>query len=97
MIVCVLTNFFNLEGNQTIINVDVASGLHNLGDVVVVEPQNFLVTFLLVLVVQCDLNGLTLLELNLSSTALNKTKERELVHCQDEKSLHEIFIQLFVQ
>lgn len=52
MLVCVLTNFFNCEGNQTIINVDVASFLHNLGDVLVVQPQNLLVAILHVLVVE---------------------------------------------
>lgn len=55
------TNVFNLEGNQTIINIDVASCLHNLSDVLVVEPQNFLITFLFVLVVKRDLDGFTLL------------------------------------
>lgn len=44
--ICVLTNFFDLKGNQTIINIDVASDLHNLGDVLVVKPQNFLITLL---------------------------------------------------
>lgn len=91
--VCVLTNFLNLQGNQTIINVDVAAGLHNLGDVLVVEPQDFLITFVLVLVVKCELDGFTPLELNLSGATLNKTKEKELVHFQDESH----FMQLFVQ
>lgn len=77
-----LTNFFNLEGNQTIINIDVTSHLHDLGDVLVVEPQNLLVTFLLVLVVECDLDGFTLLQLNLSSATLNRTK-RKSVDSQD--------------
>lgn len=80
MIVCALTNFLNLEGNQTIINVDVASGLHNLGDVLVVEPQNFLIALLHPLVVQCELDGFTLLELDLSGATLNETRERERVH-----------------
>lgn len=70
-----LTNLFNREGNQTIINVDVASGLHNLGDVLVVEPQNFLITFLHVLVIECELDCVTLLELNLSSAALTPGRE----------------------
>lgn len=70
-----LTNLFNREGNQTIINVDVASGLHNLGDVLVVEPQNFLITFLHVLVIERELDCVTLLELNLSSAALTPGRE----------------------
>lgn len=70
------TNVFNLEGNQTIINIDMASCLHNLGDVLVVEPQNFLITFLFVLVVKCDLDGFTLLQLNLRSATLNKTRRK---------------------
>lgn len=74
MVACALTNFFDTEGNQTIINVDVASGLHNLGDVLVVEPQNFLITFLHVLVIERELDGLTLLELNLSSATLKRSK-----------------------
>lgn len=77
---CALTNFFNHEGNQTIINVDVASSLHDLGDVLVVEPQNFLITFLHVLVVECELDGFTLLELDLSSATLNNTGGTGLVH-----------------
>ncbi len=87
MVACALTNFFDAEGNQTIINVDVASGLHDLSDVLVVEPQNFLVTFLHVLVIECELDGLTLLELNLSSATLNESREREREHLfivQDE-------------
>lgn len=76
MTVCALTNFFDQKGNQTIVNVDVASGLHNIGDVLVVEPQNFLITFVHVLIIECDLDGITLLELNLSSATLNKTRER---------------------
>lgn len=77
MIVCLLTDIFNLEGNQTIVNVDVASGLHNLGDVLVVEPQNFLITSIHVLIIKCELDGFTLPELNLSSATLNKTRERK--------------------
>jgi len=56
----------------------VASSLHNLGHVFVVKPQNFLITLLLELVVQCDLDGFPLLELYLSGAALNKMK-RELI------------------
>lgn len=77
-----LTNFFNLQGNQTVINVDVASGLHNLGDVLVVEPQNFLIAILHELVIQCELDGFALLELNLSCATLNKTRERQPGHSQ---------------
>jgi len=88
MIVCVLTNFFNHEGNQTVVNVDVASNLHNLGDVLVVEPQNFLVTILHEIVVECELDGFILLELNLSSATLKREseRERELV-CSQDKNL----------
>lgn len=75
MVVCVLTNFLNHEGNKTIINVDVASNLHNLGDVLVVDPQSFLVTILHELVVQGELDHFSLLELNLLSAALNKSRK----------------------
>lgn len=68
----VLTNFFDREGDQTIINIHVASNLHNLCDVLVVEPQNLLVTLLHVLVIQRELDGLALLELNLSGTTLRE-------------------------
>lgn len=81
-----LTNFFNLEGNQTIINIDVTSCLHDLDDVLVVKPQNFLITFLLVLVVKRDLDGFTLLQLNLCSATLNKTR-RKLVYSQAKITL----------
>ena len=74
-----LTNFFDLEGNQAVINVDVAASLQHLGDVLVVEPKNFLITIILVLVIKCELDGFTLLQLNLSCATLNKTR-REVVH-----------------
>lgn len=73
-IVCSLTNFLDLKGNQTIINVDVASDLHNLGDVLVVEPQHLVVAFLHELVIKCDLDGFSLFQLNLSSATLNNTR-----------------------
>lgn len=68
----VLTNFFDREGDQTIVNVHVASDLHNLCDVLVVQPQGLLVTLLHVLVIQRELDGLALLELNLSRTTLRE-------------------------
>lgn len=52
-----------------------APDLHDLGDVLVVEPQNVLVTLLHVLVIQRDLDGLALLEFNLSSTALRAEED----------------------
>lgn len=67
-----LTNFFNLEGNQTVIHVDVASCLNHLGHVLVVEPQNRLITFLLVLIIQCDLDSFAFLQLNLSGATLDQ-------------------------
>lgn len=75
LVVCLLTNFFNLEGNQTIINIDVASNLHNLGDVFVVQPQSFLITVLFVLVVECDLNGFALFQLNFSGATLKNDEK----------------------
>lgn len=72
--VCVLTNFFDFEGHKTIINVDVASGLNNLGDVFVIKPQYFLITVLHELVVKCELDGFTLLQLNLSGATLESTR-----------------------
>ena len=76
-----LTNFFNLEGNQTIINIDMASNLHNLGDVFVVKPKMVFITVLHVLVVKCDLDGVTLMELNLSGATLNETIKVHVVIC----------------
>lgn len=64
------TDFLDREGDQTVIHVDVVSGLHNLGDILVVKPQGFLVTFFHVLVVQCELDHFSLLELNLSCATL---------------------------
>lgn len=72
-----LTDFFNLEGNQTVININVASNLHNLSDVFVVQPQNFLITVVCVLVIERDLDGFTLFQLNLSSATL-KTMRSDL-------------------
>lgn len=68
------TDFFDREGDQTIVDVDMASGLHNLGDVLVVEPQDFLITFLHVLVIERELDCFPLLELDLSSATLNAKK-----------------------
>lgn len=76
-IVCALTDFFNLEGNQTVININVASNLHNLSDVFVVQPQNFLITVVFVLVIERDLDGFTLFQLNLSGATL-KTMRSDL-------------------
>lgn len=78
-----LTDFFDHQRNQTIIHVDVGSSLHNLGYVLVVEPQNFLITFIHVLVVESELDGLTLLQLNFSCATLNRTRG-EFVDCQVE-------------
>lgn len=47
-----------------------ASNLHDFGDVLVVEPQDFFITVVLVLVTECQLDGLPLLQLNLSGAAL---------------------------
>ena len=89
----VRADFFDLQGNQTIVNVDVASNLHNLGDVLVVKPQNFLIAVVNVLVVEGELDGLTLLQLDLSGATLNKGG-----HFVSSTSLQEKpFIQLFVR
>lgn len=68
------TDFFDREGDQTIVDVDMASRLHNLGDILVVEPQDFLVTFFHVLVIERELDCFPLLELDLSSATLNMKK-----------------------
>lgn len=81
------TNVFNLEGYQTIININVASCLDNLGDILVVEPQNFLITFLFELIVKCDLDGFTLLQLNLGGATLNKNR-RKLIDSEDKITLY---------
>lgn len=70
-----LTNFLNLKGHETIINEDMASDLQDLGDVLVVEPQDFFVTVVFVLVVQGKLDSITLLQLNLSCATLNMTRD----------------------
>lgn len=62
-----------------------APDLHNLGDVLVVEPQDLLVTLLHVLVVQRDLDGLALLEFNLSSATL-RAEEMSLWKCKETRS-----------
>lgn len=54
-----------------------ASNLHNLSDVFVVQPQNFLITVVCVLVIERDLDGFTLFQLNLSSATL-KTMRSDL-------------------
>lgn len=59
-----------------------ASNLHNLSDVFVVQPQNFLITVVFVLVIERDLDGFTLFQLNLSSATLKTTRSdlrRELL------------------
>lgn len=64
------TDFLDREGDQTVIHIDVASSLHNFGDILVVKPQDFLITFFHVLVVQCELDHFPPLELNLSCATL---------------------------
>lgn len=83
----VLTNFFDREGNQAVINIDVASSLNNLSDVLVVKPQNFLITFVHVLVIQCDLDFLSLLEFNLSSATL-RPQRRSFDHFACDRNLY---------
>lgn len=59
-----------------------ASNLHNLSDVFVVQPQNFLITVVCVLVIERDLDGFTLFQLNLSSATLKTIRSdlrRELL------------------
>lgn len=58
--------------------------LHNSGDVLIVEPQNIFITVVPVMVIVCELDSMTLLELHLSSATLNQTREREPVHYQGE-------------
>lgn len=65
-----LTDGLDLEGEEAIINKDVAAGLHHLGDVLVVQPQVFLITVVLVFVVQGQLDGVALLEFDLLGATL---------------------------
>lgn len=88
----VLTDFFDREGDQTVINIHVASNLHNLCDILVVEPQNLLVTLLHVLVIQRDLDRLTLLELNLSGTTLWAEGETPFTSEETSSSLPGCFL-----
>lgn len=81
-----LTNFFDREGDQTVVNIHVASNLHNLGDVLVVEPQDLLVTLLHVLVIQSDLDRLPLLEFNLSSTTLRAEEEESVSPLKEQEA-----------
>ena len=92
MSICALTDFFDLQGNQTIVNVDVASSLHNLGDVLVVEPQKFLIAVVHVPFVEGELDGLTLLQLDLSGATLNKPRGHFVSSLQEKP-----FIRLFVR
>lgn len=70
--VSVPTNFFDLQGNETVIDVDVASDLDNLGDVFVVEPEDLLVTVVFEPVVKRELDGFTFLQLDLSGATLTR-------------------------
>lgn len=54
-----------------------ASNLHNLSDVFVVQPQNFLITVVFVLVIKRELDGFTLFQLDLSGATL-KTMRSDL-------------------
>lgn len=65
-----LTYFFDLQGYESIIDVDLASNFHHSGDVLVVQPEGLLAAFLNVSVVQGDFNHVALLQFHLSRTAL---------------------------
>lgn len=69
------TDFLDHKGDQTVIHIDVAASLHNFGDVFVVKPQDFLITFFHVLIVQRELDHFSLLELNLGCATLALRRE----------------------
>ena len=48
------------------------SNLHNLGDILVVEPQGLLIAVVLELFIQGELDVAALLQLHLSGAALHK-------------------------
>lgn len=74
-----LTNVLDLEGDEAIINKDVAASLHHLGDVLVVQPQVLLITVVLVFVVQGQLDGVAFLQVNLLSATLKNRGHSQAV------------------
>ena len=71
-----LTDLFDLEGHEAVVDVDLAAELHHIGDVLVVQPQGLVITVLLEGVVQGQLDHVTLLQLHLRLAALG-TGERD--------------------
>ena len=66
-----LTNLLDLQGNETIVNVDLAANFHYFGDVLVVEPEDLLTAVLHGTVIQGNLDHVALLQLHLSCAALS--------------------------
>lgn len=67
-----LAYFFDLQGDEAVVDVDLAADIHHFGDVLVVQPEDLLAAFFDVSVVQGDFNHVALLQLHLSCTALSK-------------------------
>lgn len=67
-----LTNLFDLQGNEPVINVDLAANLHHFGNVLVVEPEELLTAVFLLSIIQGNLDHLALLQLHLSCATLSK-------------------------
>lgn len=66
-----LTNLLDLEGYESVVNVDVAANFHHFGDVLVVEPEDLIAAVVLLSIVQGNLDHVALLQLHLSSAALS--------------------------
>lgn len=68
-----LTNFLDLQGYESVVNVDLATNFHHFGNVLVVEPEDLLTAVLLITIVQGYLDHVALLQLHLSCAALSKS------------------------
>ena len=66
-----LTDLLDLQGYESVVDVDLAPDFHHFGDVLVVEPEDLLAAVLLKSVVQGDLDHVALLQLHLSRAALS--------------------------
>lgn len=66
-----LTNLFDLQGYESIVNVDLAANFHHFGNVLVVKPEELITAVVLVSIVQGNLDHVALLQLHLSCAALS--------------------------
>lgn len=66
-----LTYLLDLQGHESIINVNLAAHFHHIGDVLVVQPEDLITAVVLVGVVQGDLDHVALLQLDLGCATLS--------------------------